>query len=62
MESFKFFGGQFLWIVYRFLVYLWGCKFVDAWVCSFSKKDDSKFVFVEDENLWRRASHEYHKN
>lgn len=38
-------GGQFLSIVF-FFVYSWGCNFVYALNLSFSKKDNSKFVFL----------------
>lgn len=42
--------------------YFWGCNFMDALVFSFSKKVNSKFIFIEDVNSWRRARYEYQEN
>lgn len=57
----KFVGGQFSWIVGYLLI----CCFVISWVCWFSvserKKTHFKFVFIEDVNWQRRATHEYHE-
>lgn len=44
-----------------FFAYSWGCSFVHAPVFSVRKKENSKFVFIEDVNLWGRANHEYHE-
>lgn len=41
-----------------FFVYSWGCNFMDVSVFSFSKKTLSKFVLVEDVNLWGLTTHE----
>lgn len=45
-----------------FFAYLWGCIFVDVPVFSVRKKENSKFVFIEDVNLCGRATHEYNEN
>lgn len=63
MESFKFKGGQFSWIVGVLLIR----GNVISWLRWFSdsvrKLTLSKFVFIKDVNSWgSSATHEYHEN
>lgn len=53
-------GQQYMYLL--IVGFLWGCNFVAALVFSFSQKDNSKFIFIEDVNSWRRARYEYQEN
>lgn len=58
VEAFKFAKFRGLWVFCSFVE----MYFMNRSVFSFSKKTLSKFVFIEDVNSYRRATHEYLKN